>query len=128
MYTRFETPELDARGRRVGVFALANGLARAGRLASDEWGVWRAGNDWFDHAYPHPPADAYSDPRAAAWFGPAAGHLVAAVRPYLLLLARHGVACRRVETHDPGRIVFSDAVQVVAVPRDADGVDRRRPQ
>lgn len=104
------------------MFALANGLAREGRLSAAEYRSWRAANDWYDAAYPDPSAvdprvyDPEVNPGAVAWFRCTARHLIDRVPGYLDLLAAHGVPCTRVESADPGRIVYEDDVQVVAVP------------
>ncbi|MGA4840458.1 hypothetical protein [Streptomyces sp. G45] len=115
-YVRFESPVPLADGGRPGVFFLANSLAREGRLTAEQWAFWRAGNDWFDAAYPTPDAAVYRQAGAVAWFKASATHLIERVPGYLRLLAAHGVECREVWTDDPGRVVYEDAVQVVAVP------------
>lgn len=38
------------------------------------------------------------------------------VEGYLEILAAHLVACERVESTDPGRVIYEDADQVVVVP------------
>jgi hypothetical protein len=43
-------------------------------------------------------------------------HLIERVDGYLEILARHGVACRRVESEDPGRVIYEDDDQIVVVP------------
>ncbi|MFD5327818.1 hypothetical protein [Streptomyces sp. NPDC127092] len=125
-FLRFQSPVRHPRGHFPGVFALANGLARDGLLSEAEHRFWRAANDWYDAAYPDPSDidptvyDPVLNPGAAAWFKVTAVHLLDRVPGYLSLLAAHGVACERVESSDPGRIVYEDAVQVVAVPRGPD--------
>lgn len=57
------------------------------------------------------------NPGAAAWFRDSAGHLIERVAGYLLVLDAHGVRHERRESADPGRIVYQDEYQVVAVPR-----------
>lgn len=121
-YIRFQGTERSPRGHFPGVFALANGLAREGLLSEAEHRFWRAANDWYDAAYPNPSDtdpevyDPGVNPGAVAWFKSTAGHLLDRVPGYLALLAAHGVACERIESADPGRIVYEDEVQVVAVP------------
>ncbi|MER5934928.1 hypothetical protein [Streptomyces sp. NPDC002054] len=121
-YVRFQGTVRSPRGHFPGVFALANGLARDGRLSEGQYRFWRAANDWYDAHYPNPsdtdPAvyDPERNPGAVAWFKTTAVHLIERVPGYLELLAAHGVPCERVESCDPGRIVYEDDVQVVAVP------------
>jgi hypothetical protein len=59
------------------------------------------------------------NPGAVAWFKTSATHLLDRVPGYLTLLAAHGVRCERLESADPGRIVYEDEHQVVVVPRDS---------
>ena len=112
------------RGVHTGVFGLTNLLGRAGELSEDEHRDWRAGNDWFNSAYPNPCAadpDVYDEhihPRATAWFKASAVHLLERVPRYLDILSAHGVSCVRIECDDPGRVVYEDDVQVVVVPHD----------
>ncbi len=56
------------------------------------------------------------NPGAVAWFKASAVHLLDRVPGYLALLAAHQVACERLESADPGRIVYEDEDQVVVVP------------
>ncbi|MFE1906810.1 hypothetical protein ACFW96_24535 [Streptomyces gardneri] len=122
LFVRFQGTVRGPRGNYPGVFALANGLAREGRLAGDEYTFWRTNNDWYDANYPDPSStdphvyDHELHPGAAAWFKTTAVHLVDRVAGYLDLLAAHGVACERVESSAPGRIIYEDDVQVVVVP------------
>lgn len=124
VYIRFQSPAPGRRGVHIGVFGLTNSLGRAGALTDDEHRAWRLGNDWFNAAYPDPSAtrpDVYDEhvhPRATAWFKDSATHLLERLPPYLEILAAHGVACVRVESADPGRIVYEDDVEVVVVPHD----------
>lgn len=53
-YIRFQSPTRSPRGHYPGVFALANGLAREGRLTPEQWSFWRTNNDWYDAAYTDP--------------------------------------------------------------------------
>lgn len=124
VYVRFQSPVPGKRGVHIGVFGLTNRLGRAGELSDDEHRDWRAGNDWFNSAYPNPSEtcpDVYDDrvhPLATAWFKDTATHLLSRVPRYLEILDEHGVRCVRVESEDPGRVIYEDDVQVVVVPHD----------
>lgn len=123
-YIRFQSPTPGKRGVHTGVFGLTNTLARQGELSPEEYRDWREGNDWFSVAYPDPsdsdPSlyDEQLNPRATAWFTSTATHLLERVPRYLEILHAHGVACVRVESTDPGRILYEDAAQIVVVPHD----------
>ncbi|MFI8194996.1 hypothetical protein ACIF6K_00445 [Streptomyces sp. NPDC085942] len=125
VYVRFQSPERSPRGHFPGVFALANGLAREGRLTEEQHRFWRTANDWYDAAYPDPSRvdptvyDPEVNPGAVAWFKESAAHLLDRVPGYLALPAAHGVACERLESADPGRIVYEDEHQVVVVPHES---------
>lgn len=122
-YVRFQSTERDRRGVFTGIFGLANGLAREGRLTAEQHRFWRAGNDWYDAAYTNPSLvdptvyDPGVNPGAAAWFKTSATHLLDRIPGYLALLAAHGVPCERLESTGPGRVVYEDDVQIVVVPR-----------
>ncbi|MGY4988043.1 hypothetical protein [Streptomyces nigrescens] len=122
LYVRFQGATRSPRGHFPGIFSLANGLAREGKLSDEQYRFWRAGNDWYDAHYPNPSHtdptvyDSSRNPGAVAWFKATAVHLIERVDGYLQLLAAHEVACERVESTDPGRIVYEDEVQVVVVP------------
>lgn len=122
VFVRFQSPHISHRGIRVGVFGLVNTLAKQGLLTDEEERFRRANNDWYDANYTNPtnvdPAvyDLDLNPGAVAWFKSSAVRLIERVDGYLRILAAHGVACDRVESHDPGRVVYEDADQIVVVP------------
>lgn len=119
MYVRFEAASLNARGVAPGVFALANTLARSGRLNADDFAWWRANNDWMDAAYPDPGTvdstlfDRSVHPRVSCWFKAEAEFLIRRTRGYLNLLDRYDVAWVERASDDPGSILYEDDVQVV---------------
>ncbi|MEU1941366.1 hypothetical protein ABZ554_02635 [Streptomyces sp. NPDC020125] len=121
-YVRFQGTVRSPRGHFPGVFALANGLARAGRLSDEEHRFWRAGNDWFNANYANPsdvdPSvyDPELNPGAVAWFKATSLELIARVDGYLKILALHEVACERIESSNPGKIIYEDPDQVVVTP------------
>ena len=118
-YVRFEASVPNARGTRPGVFALVNGLAARGQLSGEELRWWR---DFCaaQLACPDPTTvapDCYDralHPAAAAWYRSDATTLIAAARGCCALLDAHGVGWLRACSADPGRILYADAVQVVA--------------
>lgn len=116
-YVRFQGTVRHPRGHFPGVFALVNGLAREGRLAPEEERFRRTNNDWYNAAYITPTGVYEGNPGAVAWFKASAGHLIDRVDGYLEILAAHNVECRRIQSSDPGRIVYEDPDQVVVVPR-----------
>jgi hypothetical protein len=120
IHVRYESLTPNASGRHPGIFALANGLARAGRLSAADWAWWRANNDWFDAAYPDP---ATVDPslfdgsvQVSCWFKSSASHLLDRVPGYLDLLDRYQVGWVVLRSTAPGQIRYEDDVQVVVTP------------
>ena len=91
-------------------------------LAADEEEFRRENNAWYNAAYPDP---CLTDPSVydravnslvAAWFKSTEMHLIDRIPGYLAILDAHRVAWEEVRATDPGKIVYSDDYQVVAVP------------
>jgi hypothetical protein len=122
-YVRFQGTISTPRGVFTGVFGLVNGLAKRGRLTAEQERFRRANNAWYDAAYTDPSTvdpsvyDPELNPLAVAWFKSSARELIDRVAGYLEILAAHGVGCERVQSADPGRVVYEDEHQVVVVPR-----------
>lgn len=123
-YVRYQAGIPTSRGRHPGIFNLANGLAREGRLSSQDWASWRRSNDHYDSAYLNPSTvdksiyDHETNPTAEAWFKSTAGHLLVRVDFYTDLLSRYGVQWQVLHSNDPGRLLYEDDVQVVVVPHE----------
>lgn len=125
MYVRFESPYPGKREVHTGVFGLTNLLGRSGMLTAEEHTAWRAGNDWYNAAYPDPTDsdprvyDPSINPQATAWFKSTATHLLERIPTYLEILHSHGIECHRVESDDPGIVIYEDDVQIVVAPHRA---------
>lgn len=121
-YIRFEGTARHPRGHFPGIFVLANELAAQGKLSADQYQLWRRNNDWYDANYTNPThvdPDIYDprvNPGAVAWFKVSAQHLIKRVDWYLELLASHGVEFRRLESSNPGKIIYEDTDQIVVIP------------
>lgn len=121
-FVRYQATEVNRHGNRVGIFALANSLARGGELSSRDYQWWRAANEWYDAAYPDPSStdpgvyDHGVNPHAQAWFKTTAGDLLARIPGYLDLLNRYGVPYEELQSSSPGRILYEDDVQIVVDP------------
>ncbi len=121
-YVRFQSAVPNRRGRFPGVFALANGLASEGALSPADATWLREANDRANAAYADPTTvvpecyDANIHPGAAAWFRSSATDLLELTSSYLALLDRYDIPWVQLRTARPGRIVYADDVQVVAVP------------
>ncbi|UXN25973.1 hypothetical protein N8D74_03575 [Curtobacterium flaccumfaciens] len=121
-FIRYQSAVPNRRGRFPGVFALANGLRRGGQLTEAETRWLREANARATAMYTDPTTvqpDCYDEirnPGARAWFAADAVELLEMVSPYLELLDRHEIPWMQLVTRSPGRIVYRDAVQAVAVP------------
>lgn len=121
-FIRFQAAVPNQRGVHIGVFGLVNGLASDGRLTDEQERFRRQGNDWYNANYTNPSDvdptvyDKTLNPAAVAWFKESATHLVDRVDGYLAILAEHDIDWRRVESEDPGTVVYEDDDQVVVVP------------
>lgn len=118
-YVRYQSSVPDGRGLFLGIFALANRLAKQGALSRQDWESWRKANDFYDAAYPTPGKSIYDsavNPSAQAWFKSTATHLLTGMDFYMELLRRHDVDCQVFYSRDPGRILYEDDVQIVVVP------------
>jgi hypothetical protein len=99
-YVRFRSPAPNARGVQVGVFALVDGLARAGMLSQEQHELWRRSNDWFEAAYAEPtsadPAvyDRSVNPDPVAWLKLSAVELIEKTTLHTALLDAHQVTWR----------------------------------
>jgi hypothetical protein len=121
-FVRFQSAVPNRHGRYPGVFALANGLAAEGHLSPADRAWWAATNHRCDELYADPSTadprcyDPVAHPGARSWFKASAADLLVVAADYLGLLDRYGVPWVELRTASPGRVVYEDDVQVVAVP------------
>jgi hypothetical protein len=123
VFVRFQSPHPDDSGVHLGVFRLLNVLGWNGELSDEDDAYRQRQNEWFENAFPDPStvdSAAYAcdgKPGATAWFkAETPEHLVQALRRHLEILDEHGVAWERLESSDPGRIVYEDEWQVIVRP------------
>ena len=121
-FVRYEASKPNGRGLHPGIFALANGLAKDGRLSAEDWASWRSANDLSDAAYADPSTvdrsvyDRAINPSAQSWFRRTATHLLTGVEFYTDLQHRYGVGWRVLYSNDPGRVLYEDDVQIGVAP------------
>lgn len=119
---RYQSAVPNRRGRFPGVFAMANGLRGEGLLGETDKHWLQNANANASAAYTDPTtvvADCYNselNPGARSWFKAESTQLLDMTVAYLDLLDRHDIAWMALRTRNPGRLVYEDAVQVVAVP------------
>jgi hypothetical protein len=118
-FVRYEASMPNGRGLHPGIFALANGLAKDGRLSTQDWASWRSANDHYNAAYADPSIvdrtvyDGAIHPAVQSWFKRTAAHLLTGVEFYTDLLNRYDVGWRVLYSNDPGKVLYEDAVQIV---------------
>lgn len=101
---------------------MANGLREGSLLGGDDAAWLLAAKSQANAAYADPStviADCYDselNPGARSWFKAEAVSLLEMASEHLGLLGRYGVPWVELRTSTPGRIVYEDSVQVVAVP------------
>lgn len=101
---------------------MTNGLRDSGLLSAADAEWVRSQNAHGERTYTDPStvvADCYDtslNPGARSWFKDDATDLLQMAHRYTTLLDRYEVPWVELRTPDPGRIVYDDAVQVVAVP------------
>jgi hypothetical protein len=121
-FVRYQASVPNGRGSYPGIFALANGLAKDGKLSSQDWDSWRSANDYYDAAYTDPSTvdrsiyDRAINPGAQSWFKCSAAHLLTGVEFYTDLLTRYDVRWQVLYSDDPGRVLYEDDVQIVVAP------------
>lgn len=121
-FIRYQSAVPNRRGRFPGVFAMANGLRDAGVLSKADKQWLQVANAYATAAYQDPTtvvADCYDsdlNPGARSWFKIESQRLLDMTAAYLELLDRHSIPWTELRTRNPGRLVYEDALQVVAVP------------
>ena len=121
-FIRYQSAVPNRRGRFPGVFAMANGLRDEGLLGEADKQWLQIANADASAIYADPTtveADCYNsalNPGARSWFKAESTQLLDMTAAYLDLLDRHNVPWVALRTRNPGRLVYEDAVQVVAVP------------
>ncbi|MEV0685871.1 hypothetical protein AB0I35_18600 [Nocardia sp. NPDC050378] len=122
LFVRFQAAVQSRSGWFPGVFALVNGLSRAGRLTTAEELFRQRENAWYHSNLVDPSVvdpsvyDRQLHPGAAAWFKPWATEMISRVDGYTRILDAHGIGWARVHSGNPGRILYEDVHQIIAEP------------
>ncbi|MFD8243876.1 hypothetical protein [Nocardia sp. NPDC059691] len=122
-FVRYQAAAPNRHGRYPGVFALVNGLAWSGCRTVEQEAFRRRENGWYQEHLIDPgqldlsPYDRTRHPRAEAWFKSSSTRFIARVGGYLAILDTHGVAWTRLESDDPGHVLYDDPYQVIVTPR-----------
>ncbi len=131
-FVRFQAKHPRPSGRYPGVFALANALAKEGRLSPEQWALWRGTMDWLNATYPDPwsampsLADRTKYPHTFCWFKASAADALERMPVFLTLLDAHGIEWVELRIEDPGIVVYEDDVQVVVARFSIDTIHQQR--
>ena len=117
MYIRFTVPSDAWRTeRRVpsGLFAATYRLADDGRFEEGEHLWFIDEMRWFNRYLPSAPIGSHR--RAVCWFRGDAGEAISRVWRIVCLVEHEGIPVRVYRTRRPGIVVYSDDLQIAAVP------------
>jgi len=85
-------------------------------LDSDDWQLASATFKWLNNNLPVPPYPKKHDPNAISWFiEDKSTILIRTLRPLIKMLRSNGLMVRTLRTNRPGRIIYKDDYQVVAI-------------
>lgn len=121
-FIRFQSAVPNRQGRFPGVFGLVNGLRSDSMLSTNDLAWVHTNNARMTASYADPSSvvvDCYDEtvnPGARSWFRSTATELERLTREYLAVLDRYGIPWVELRTSSPGRMVYEDDVQAVAVP------------
>lgn len=120
MLIRFVVAEWDEGSpHRLGIFQAARDLRDAGQFTAGELAQADAIMFWLAEHLASPSGHLWSRRRRAhaiSWFHRSARAHVARARAMAALVERKGIAVAAVVTDRPGRVLYEDQHQVVAVP------------
>jgi hypothetical protein len=117
MFIRFTVPSDAFRPERrtaTGLFHATYRLARGGRFEEGERLWFEDEMRWFNEYLPA--TRSLSDDRAVCWYRGTAGEAISRMWRLVCLVEHEGVPVRVYRTHRPGIVVYSDQLQIAAVP------------
>jgi hypothetical protein len=118
MFLRFAISDLhEESGQPLGIFHAVRYLRDDGQLTMEQETAANAVFDWLsDHLDAPGEQLLAAHPAAVSWFRATASQHIEQAQRLIPILEAHGHHVTRVERPDPGRIVYSDSAQVLALP------------
>lgn len=122
MYIRYVTLERNKWSQQeTGLFIALDKLFNAGVLYQYEVDLREDFHNWFSENLLVPSVLSDKDrrpatPKALSWFRDTAKEHIRKMRAYSEILQAHEVPIKRVCTSRPGRVLYEDDFQVVAIP------------
>jgi hypothetical protein len=119
MFLRFTVGERDLRSKTwKGLFTAATELQDGLRLGSADGASLQTTLDWFNENLPVPPCYGQDkEPRAICCFTNTAGERLTKMWSLVMFLQSQGYLVQLHKTRDPGRRLYCDPYQVVAIPQ-----------
>ncbi len=119
MFIRFTVLSTDAdTGKSTGVLVAGHTLRDEGDLSVEEHHQLRLCLQWFNEQL-KVPSKLYKDlqnKRALSWFKPSAAEHIKHMWELKHILDHHGLHVNVLKTHEPGKVVYEDEWQVLAIP------------
>lgn len=121
MFVRFvANQKLGPDKRRMGLFAVADYLLEANELSESEAKEIKSVLDWFNQYLPVPPPHTIGS-NAVFWFT-SNSQCVKQMWQLARILDAHGYHVELVKASFVGKVVYQDALQVAAKPKDGRGI------
>jgi hypothetical protein len=122
-YLRFVAPSVDRQsGRRSGIIHAAFYLKEEGQLADYEEEELEKVFGWLNKNLPVPTRlskkrnSHQGRPQGISWFKGSATECVSMIRIIAAILEEHGIPVQQLVSDRPGKIVYEDEYQIVALP------------
>ena len=97
----------------MGIFGMIHKLKEAGRLSVDQKRLHADIVEWFEANLPNPDFYNESNPKGyVTWFKESAEEMLERMDELRSLVQDVGGCCKRIESDDPGKIVYEDDYQI----------------
>lgn len=118
MFIRFIRPRIDPDTKKnVGILVAAHTLRDDGDISVEQHRELRLHLEWFNKNLHIPPIyDDLKNRRALSWFKASAEKPIQRMWQLKTILDQHGCHVDVLKTTNPGRVVYEDGWQVVAIP------------
>jgi len=117
MFLRFTTWDVHEISRQPrGIFQSAYDLADAPEVPEWYRDALRSDLGWFEEHLPIPPRRRFADGLGISWFRSEAQPSIARLWSIIAIVREQGIAVRQIRSPHPGRVLYSDSLQIVAVP------------
>lgn len=124
MYIRFETNIcFQGTQHKKGIFAAMGDLKRMNRMSEKEEAWYKDVADWFNKNLTNP--SCFDSPisenikfRAKSWFVLSPSDFLSNAKEVAKLLKKYGIFVDELLSDNPGKILYKDQIQVVALPID----------